>query len=248
MKAQTESHPPVAEPGKKILIIEDDPTFAKILIDLAREQKFKAIWAETADEGMALALQEKPGAIILDVKLPDHSGLSVLDRLKQTSATRHIPVHIVSSEDQVEAALKMGAIGYLIKPVQRDDLIKVFHNLESKITQKIKNVLVVEDDTTQLKSICRLIESQEVQTTQATSGEQAIGQLNKKTFDCMIIDLRLPDMTGFELLEKMTAEDHAHPPVIVYTGQSLSRGDEENLRKYSRSGHHQRGPLSGEVA
>ncbi|MGK0148296.1 response regulator [Pseudomonas putida] len=219
-----------------ILVIEDEPNFARILFDLAHELGYSCLVAQGADEGFELAAQYIPDAILLDMRLPDHSGLTVLQRLKEQASTRHIPVHIISVEDRVEAAMHMGAVGYAVKPTSREQLKEVFARLEAKLTQKLKHILLVEDDDLQRESIARLIGDDDVEITAVAMAQDALALLRENIYDCMIIDLKLPDMLGNELLKRMTAEDiRAFPPVIVYTGRNLTREEEADLLKYSRS-------------
>ncbi len=219
-----------------ILVIEDEPNFARILFDLAHELGYSCLVAQGADEGFELAAQYIPDAILLDMRLPDHSGLTVLQRLKEQASTRHIPVHIISVEDRVEAAMHMGAVGYAVKPTSRDELKEVFARLEAKLTQKLKHILLVEDDDLQRESIARLIGDDDVEITAVAMAQDALELLRENIYDCMIIDLKLPDMLGNELLKRMTAEDiRSFPPVIVYTGRNLTREEEADLLKYSRS-------------
>lgn len=219
-----------------ILVIEDEPNFARILFDLAHELGYSCLVAHGADEGFELAAQYIPDAILLDMRLPDHSGLTVLQRLKEQASTRHIPVHIISVEDRVEAAMHMGAVGYAVKPTSREELKEVFARLEAKLTQKLKHILLVEDDDLQRESIARLIGDDDVEITAVAMAQDALALLRQNIYDCMIIDLKLPDMLGNELLKRMTAEDiRAFPPVIVYTGRNLTREEEADLLKYSRS-------------
>ncbi len=219
-----------------ILVIEDEPNFARILYDLAHELGYSCLVAQGADEGFALAAQFVPDAILLDMRLPDHSGLTVLQRLKEQAGTRHIPVHIISVEDRVEAAMHMGAVGYAVKPTSREELKEVFARLEAKLTQKLKRILLVEDDDLQRESIARLIGDDDVEITAVALAQDALALLRENIYDCMIIDLKLPDMLGNELLKRMTAEDiRSFPPVIVYTGRNLTREEEADLLKYSRS-------------
>jgi CheY-like chemotaxis protein/signal transduction histidine kinase len=219
-----------------VLVIEDEPQFARILHDLAHELQYSCLLAQGADDGFDTAVQYKPDAILLDMRLPDHSGLTVLERLKENPATRHIPVHVVSVEDRKEAALQMGAVGYAMKPTTRDELKDVFSRLEAKLAQKVKRILLVEDDALQRESMSRLIEDVDIEITAVAFGAQALEQLRDTVFDCMIIDLKLPDMDGSELLERMAQEDIcSFPPVIVYTGRNLTRDEEAALLKYSRS-------------
>jgi len=219
-----------------VLVIEDEPQFARILRDLAHELEYSCLLSQNADDGFDTAVQYKPDAILLDMRLPDHSGLTVLERLKENSATRHIPVHVVSVEDRKEAALQMGAVGYAMKPTTREELKDVFSRLEAKLAQKVKRILLVEDDALQRESMSRLIEDVDIEITAVEFGAQALEQLRDTVFDCMIIDLKLPDMDGSELLERMAKEDIcSFPPVIVYTGRNLTRDEEAALLKYSRS-------------
>lgn len=219
-----------------VLVIEDEPQFARILRDLAHELEYSCLLSQNADDGFDTAVQYKPDAILLDMRLPDHSGLTVLERLKENPATRHIPVHVVSVEDRKEAALQMGAVGYAMKPTTREELKDVFGRLEAKLAQKVKRILLVEDDALQRESMSRLIEDVDIEITAVEFGEQALELLRSTVFDCMIIDLKLPDMDGSELLERMAKEDIcSFPPVIVYTGRNLTRDEEAALLKYSRS-------------
>src|SRR5450830_86319 len=219
-----------------ILVVEDEPNFARILFDLAHELGYHCLVAHGADEGYSLAEQYIPDAILLDMRLPDHSGLTVLQRLKEHANTRHIPVHVISVEDRVEAAMHMGAIGYAVKPTTREELKDVFARLEAKLTQKVKRILLVEDDDLQRESIARLIGDDDIEITAVGFAQEALDLLRTNIYDCMIIDLKLPDMLGNELLKRMATEDIcSFPPVIVYTGRNLTRDEEAELRKYSRS-------------
>ncbi|HAA42094.1 MAG TPA: hypothetical protein DCE36_18650 [Pseudomonas sp.] len=219
-----------------ILVVEDEPNFARILFDLAHELGYQCLVAHGADEGYSLAEEYIPDAILLDMRLPDHSGLTVLQRLKEHANTRHIPVHVISVEDRVEAAMHMGAIGYAVKPTTREELKDVFARLEAKLTQKVKRVLLVEDDDLQRDSIARLIGDDDIEITDVGYAQAALELLRTNVYDCMIIDLKLPDMLGNELLKRMATEDIcSFPPVIVYTGRNLTRDEEAELRKYSRS-------------
>jgi CheY-like chemotaxis protein/signal transduction histidine kinase/CHASE3 domain sensor protein len=223
-------------PNRTVLVIEDEPAFARILYDLAHEMDYRCLVAFAADEGLQMAEQYQPSAILLDIRLPDRSGLSVLQLLKDNPRTRHIPVHVVSASDAEEAALHMGAVGFALKPTSRDALLEVFARLEQKFTQKIKRILLVEDDARQRDSVVQLISDEDIEIEAVESGEKALALLRTTIFDCMIIDLKLPDMQGNELLQRMAHEEIASfPPVIVYTGRNLTRAEEADLHKYSRS-------------
>jgi CheY-like chemotaxis protein len=221
---------------RAILIVEDDERFAGVLERLARELEFEPIWVTTGEEALALAESARPSGIVLDVGLPDRSGLSVLDELKRRSSTRHIPVHVVSVSDYTRTALEMGAAGYAIKPVERAELTAALKRLETKFTQTLHRLLVVEDDAVARDSTCRLLAGPDVETVAVGTAAEALAELGTSTFDCMVLDLSLPDRSGFDLLEEMSrSEGAAFPPVIVYTGRSLSRAEEQRLRQLSRS-------------
>lgn len=221
---------------RAVLVIEDDREFARILYNLAREQKYQCLIALNASEGLQLAIEYIPDAILLDIGLPDMSGLAVLQKLKSSALTRHIPVHIVSGADRTEAALQLGAVGYVTKPTSRERLQAVFQTIEGKLSQKMKHVLLVEDDAKQRQAVIHLIADADVEITAVERGAEALELLRTTIFDCMIIDLKLPDMQGHELLQRMSSEELCcFPPVIVYTGRNLTRDEENELLKYSRS-------------
>jgi signal transduction histidine kinase/DNA-binding response OmpR family regulator/CHASE3 domain sensor protein len=226
----------LSDSRRTILVIEDDESFAQILRDLAREMNFRCLVATSAQEALNLARHHVPQAIVLDVGLPDQSGLSVLDILKRDVRTRHVPIHVVSAVDHAHTAMSMGAVGYLLKPVKRQQLADVLSKLEAKLSQDVRRVLVVEDDAVQRDAIRRLLASADVETVGAGTAAECLGYLKEQTFDCMVLDLSLPDASGFTLLETLSAEGiYAFPPVIVYTGHDLSAAEEERLRAYSKS-------------
>jgi CheY-like chemotaxis protein len=221
---------------RSILVIEDDHAFARILRDLLYEQRFRALVATTAAEGLRLAEQFVPSAVLLDINLPDNSGLSVLEHLKRNPGTRHIPVHVVSAMESTQQALEMGAIGYAVKPVKREQLVEAIQKLEQRLEQKLRYVLVVEDVAVQREGIVQLLHAENVNIVSVATGAEALQRLRERTFDCMVLDLTLPDMTGYDVLDKMAAgEAFAFPPVIVYTGRSLERAEEERLGRYASS-------------
>jgi signal transduction histidine kinase/DNA-binding response OmpR family regulator/CHASE3 domain sensor protein len=223
--------------GRRVLlVIEDDESFATILRDLSREMGFRSLVACTAEEALGLAKRYLPSAIILDVGLPDQSGLSVLDRLKRDVQTRHIPIHIVSGADHAQTALSLGAVGYMLKPVKREQLTEVLRKLEARLSQRMHRVLIVEDDPLQREAVAKLLTSHEVETVTAGTAAECLAHLQEQTFDCMVLDLSLPDASGYSLLETLSQETaYAFPPVIVYTGRDLSADDELRLRRYSKS-------------
>ncbi|HZO21010.1 MAG TPA: response regulator, partial [Steroidobacteraceae bacterium] len=222
--------------ARLILIVEDDPAFATILRDLAHEQGFQCIVRYTGADALAAVATYQPKAILLDMNLPDTSGLGILDQLKRDPRMRHIPVHIVSVSDRSQEALAMGAIGYALKPARREQLIEALQRLEAKFSQGMRHVLVVEDDVRQSESIRELLQNGAVQISTAGNAGDALKQLRTTTFDCVVMDLNLPDYSGYQLLRQMAEQEEvAFPPVIVYTGRSLSSEEEQELRRFSRS-------------
>ena len=219
-----------------LLVVEDDESFARILRDLAREMGFRCLVAGTAEEALAVAKEFVPSAVILDIALPDQSGLSVLDRLKRDDQTRHIPIHVVSASDHTQTALSLGAVGYLLKPVKREQLTEVLKKLEDKLSQRMRRILIVEDDPLQREAVGKLLTSHDVETVTAGTAAECLERLREQTYDCMVLDLSLPDASGYSLLETLSREEsYAFPPVIVYTGRDLSVDDEQRLRRYSKS-------------
>src|SRR5690606_8811874 len=174
--------------------------------------------------------------ILLDIGLPDQSGLSVLEKIKRNPTIRHLPVHIISVDDYMQAAYEMGAIGYALKPAARDDLAKAIGRLESVLNTKARRVLIVEDNAPLRESLSVMLAAEDIEITHAGSIAEALDKLSSLTFDCMVMDLMLPDGSGYELLEKISmGGKYAFPPVIVYTGRVLSRDEEQKLRRYSHS-------------
>ena len=222
--------------GRTLLVIEDDAVFARILFDVAHDMHYQCLVTHGATEGLAMAGNYLPDAVLLDLGLPDGSGMAVLQCLKADPATRHIPVHIISGSDRARTALQQGAAGYVTKPATRARLEQIFAQIEGQTTRTTKRVLLVEDDVRQRESVMHLIGDEDVEITAVASGEEAMALLHSVTYDCMIIDLSLPDMQGQELLQRMGTDlVSAFPPVIVYTGRNLTRDEETDLQKYSRS-------------
>ncbi|MEG4216613.1 HAMP domain-containing protein [Microcoleus sp. Pol14C6] len=219
-----------------LLIIEDDVNFARILVDMAQEQGFKGLVALRSDIGLAMAREFKPTAIMLDLNLPVMDGWTVLDRLKHDPSTRHIPVHIVSVEEGRQRSLQLGAIAYLQKPVSREALSKALTDIKGFVERPVKNLLVVEDDETQRLGIVDLIGNHDVSTTAVGSGAEAIETLKSGHFDCVVLDLGLPDMTGFELIEQIKQEATLKSlPLIIYTGKELTRAEETQLKRMAET-------------
>ncbi len=219
-----------------LLIIEDDVTFAKIVMDHGHQKNFKCLIALDGESGLQLAQRFHPDGIILDLNLPEMSGWQVLDELKHNPDTLHIPVHIISGETESLDAFKRGAMGFLTKPIGLDEVDGALQNIEQFISQKIKSLLVVEDDDNLRKSVRKLLEGSDVTISEASSGQAALAQLAQQHFDCMILDLSLPDMSGFELLNRLhSADELPKCPVIVYTGKALTEEENQELMKYADS-------------
>ncbi len=221
---------------RTLLVIEDDPSFAQILLDLSREKGYKCLVANDGETGLHFADYYRPSAIILDVGLPGIDGREVLARLKENRNTRHIPVHFISSNDESLEAMRMGAIGYLTKPASMENLDKAFKKISDLLAKPMKKLLVVEDDEIQQLSIVELIGNSDVQTTAVGSGEEAYQLLRSEPFDCMILDLGLRDMTGFDLLARIRKDDRiSRIPIVIYTARELTREEETELQKYAES-------------
>jgi hypothetical protein len=219
-----------------ILIIEDEATFGRILVGLARDRGFKGLFARSGTEGLALARQYVPDAITLDIGLPDVDGWELLEQLKRDPATKAIPVHVISGEEQWQRALDSGAFAHLQKPATEEALMSAFDNLLGFADASARNVLVIEDDVTQLSAMANLIESGEVTVTAVCTGNEALRALDEGTFDCVIVDLGLPDIDGVSLIEQIKQKPrHENVPVIVYTGRDLVPDEETALRRLSES-------------
>ncbi|ACC73331.1 response regulator [Paraburkholderia phymatum] len=222
--------------ARLILAIEDDLAFAEILRDLTHELDFDFVHASDATTGLTLVRDMQPTAVLLDVGLPDRSGLTVLEWLKNDPATRHIPIHIVSATDHAEKALHLGAVGYTLKPTARTTLEAAIRRLESRLQQRMKRVLVIEDDAAMRESIRALLQSETTEIVVVATLAGALEKLSSTLFDCVVTDLALPDGTGYDLLEQLAADvTHQAMPVIVYTGRMLSGDEEHRLRRYSKS-------------
>lgn len=222
--------------GRLILAVEDDATFAEALVVLAHELDFDCVVASTAEEALALASELRPNGILLDIGLPDVSGLSVLERLKRNPDTRHIPVHVVSAMERGQVARELGAIGFAIKPTTRERLVTAIEQLEQTSQRDMRRLLIVEDDNELRHNLELLLGRDQLQIVAVGTLAGALEQLSTVTFDCMVMDLSLPDGSGYDLLEHMAGNDDVgFPPVIVYTGRALSREEEQRLRRYSKS-------------
>jgi CheY-like chemotaxis protein len=225
-------------PGDRVmLVIDDDQEFARMAVDAAHSRGFKGLIALRGEQGLALAHEYKPDAVLLSLQLPITDGGLVLEHLKRHPETRHIPVHVMSDADRRQDVLRTGAVGYLEKPVGRETLESAFEEIATFIERRVKNLLVVEDDDVERKAVVELIGSgDDVEITPVASGDEAEKALEEKPYDCMVLDLKLPDGSGFALLEKIKKDErHRQMPVIVHTGKDLTRREETRLKKYAEA-------------
>jgi CheY-like chemotaxis protein len=217
-----------------LLIIEDDEAFGRTLLGMVREHNFRGVVANTGAQGLEFARTLRPQAITLDLRLPDMDGWVVLDQLKHNPETRHIPVHVISGAENLSRGLECGAIAMLQKPVSSEALEDALGSIERFIERRVRRLLVVEDDETQRKSIVELIASgddDDLATTAVDSGEAALEALSKERYDCMVLDLKLPGISGFELIKRVKEHtDWRRTPIIVYTGKELTREEDTELR------------------
>jgi HAMP domain-containing protein/CheY-like chemotaxis protein/signal transduction histidine kinase len=222
----------LGENDRILLIVEDDKHFAQVLLSIAHERGYKAIVAHSGEAALALTTKYKPDAISLDVRLPEMDGWTVLDRLKHDPRFRHIPVNVISVDEQRQRGLKQGAVAWLQKPVSKEALSEAFQHLQEIVERKTKSLLIVEDNQTQRESMIELIGSEDVEIKAVSSGQEALAALESMPIDCLVLDLQLPDMAGFELLEKIRLDlKLTELPIIVYTGRDLSKREETELRK-----------------
>ncbi|WP_181298936.1 HAMP domain-containing protein [Pseudomonas sp. Q2-TVG4-2] len=219
----------IAEGDRVMLIIEDDPHFGRILRDFAKERGFKALVALQGQNGLALARQYRPDAITLDIQLPDMSGWAVLDQLKHDSATRHIPVHVISVDGEEERGRSQGALATLAKPADEAELSRAFARIDEFLLRKVKNLLVLEGDLVERERIINVIGNGDVKITTAINGTEAFDKLRQTHFDCMVLDPGSDD--GFEVIEKIKADpDLRSLPIVVYTARELTGEEAKRLQ------------------
>ncbi len=219
-----------------LLVIEDDPHYARILLGLARDKGFKGLVATKGVQGLALARQYIPTAISLDIFLPDMLGWTVLNQLKLDPSTRHIPVQIVSLEEERQHGLSRGAFAFLVKEPTTAALEVAFDKIKAFSGPRTKRLLVVEDNDIERKAVVELLGGKDIEIVEAACGDEAFATMRTTPVDCIVLDLRLPDMTGFEWLDKVKASpDLAHIPVVVFTGKDLSRQEQKKLNLMAKS-------------
>ncbi|MGB6452204.1 MAG: response regulator, partial [Steroidobacteraceae bacterium] len=219
-----------------LLIVEDDPHYARVLLSLARDHGFKGLVAKTGAEALALARKHKPTAVSLDVFLPDMLGWTVLNQLKRDPATRHVPVQILTVEEERQYGLERGAFSYMNKPLTTDGLEAALERIKTFSKQRVRQLLVVEDDPAEQMSIAELIRHDDVEITAVGTGRDALDAMRSRDFDCIVLDLKLPDMSGFELLSEAQVDERLRTtPIVVFTGRELTDAEENELRKKAKS-------------
>jgi HAMP domain-containing protein/CheY-like chemotaxis protein/predicted transcriptional regulator len=225
------------EPGDTVLlIVEDDPHYARILMDLAHDQRFKVLVAMRGEDALELAYEYRPTAVSLDVFLPDMLGWTVLSQLKQNPQTRHIPVQIVTLDEDRQHGLARGAFSFVTKPTSTEGVRAALSRIKEYAEPRKKRLLVVEDNPAEQMSIAELLGHEDVDIVAVGSGAEALDALHQQAADCIVLDLRLPDMSGFEVLEKLKADEQlCDIPVVVFTGRELSAEEDAQLHTMARS-------------
>ncbi|URD71144.1 response regulator [Leptospira borgpetersenii] len=226
----------IVEGDKILLIVEDDLKFASILLKQANEKGFRGISAATGEDGLVLARKHKPHAILLDLDLPGMDGHAVLNELKADQSVRHIPVHIISAKEYSLKLIRDGAVEYIKKPVNKKQLDEAFNRIEHFISRKMKNLLIIEDDENSRRTTRKLIGNDDVKCFEASSGKEALSVYSENHFDCIVLDIGLPDMSGFDLIREMEKiKEKQIPPIIIYTGGELTKEESKELQEYSES-------------
>jgi CheY-like chemotaxis protein len=219
-----------------LLIVEDDPHYARILADLARDNGFKILIATRGGDALELIEQYRPTAISLDIFLPDTIGWNILGHLKQNPATRHIPVQILTSDDDRQHGFARGAYSFLTKPSSTEDLENAFGKIREYLDRPRKRLLVVEDNSAEQMSIRELLGHDDVEINTVGSGSECLQALRDQPADCVVLDLRLPDMTGFDVLKQIGSDPKlADTPVVVFTGREISAEEDAQLHMMARS-------------
>jgi len=225
------------EPGDTILlIVEDDPHYARVLIDLARDKGFKVLVAARGTEALDLAKQFQPTAVSLDVFLPDMLGWTVLSQLKHNPLTRHIPVQIITLDEDRQHALARGAFAYVSKPTTTEGVAAALSQIKEYAKPRRKRLLIVEDNAAEQMSIRELLDHDDIEIVTTDTGAGALSTLRENPCDCVVLDLRLPDMSGFEVLDNIRHDESlSNVPVIVFTGRELSVEEDAELHTMARS-------------
>jgi CheY-like chemotaxis protein/signal transduction histidine kinase/HAMP domain-containing protein len=224
-------------PGDTILlIVEDDPHYARVLIDLARDKGFKVLVASRGAEALELAKQFQPAAVSLDVFLPDMLGWTVLSQLKHNPLTRHIPVQIITLDEDRQHALARGAFSFVNKPTTTEGVSAALSQIKEYAKPRRKRLLIVEDNAAEQMSITELLGHDDIEILTADTGADALSTLRNQPCDCVVLDLRLPDMSGFEVLDRLRNDESlSNVPVVVFTGRELSAEEDAELHTMARS-------------
>jgi HAMP domain-containing protein/signal transduction histidine kinase/DNA-binding response OmpR family regulator len=226
----------ISEGDLVLLVVEDDPHYATVLADLARYHDFKILIASRGADALALAAEYKPAAITLDVFLPDMLGWSILGQLKQNPETRHIPVQMVTLEEDRQHGLSRGAFSFLTKPADGPELSAAIAKIKTFTEPRRKRLLIVEDNEAEQLSISELLGHNDIHITALSNGADALAFLRQEACDCVVLDLKLPDMTGFEVLEQIRDDEGLRDlPVVVFTGRELSAEEDARLHSMARS-------------
>ncbi len=225
------------EPGDTILlIVEDDPHYARVLVDLARDKGFKVLVAARGSEALDLAKQYQPTAVSLDVFLPDMLGWTVLSQLKHNPLTRHIPVQIITLDEDRQHALARGAFSFVSKPTTTEGVSAALSQIKEYAKPRRKRLLIVEDNVAEQMSIRELLEHDDIEIVTTDTGAGALSTLRESPCDCVVLDLRLPDMSGFDVLDSIRNDDSlSDVPVVVFTGRELSVEEDAELHTMARS-------------
>jgi CheY-like chemotaxis protein/signal transduction histidine kinase/HAMP domain-containing protein len=235
-EAATDDRYLIAPGDPSILVVEDDGDFASAVAALARERNLKVIISENGNAALTLARDYTPTAIFLDIDLPDIDGFTVLDRLKRDPRTRHIPVHILSVSNERERGLRQGAISYLVKPVSRERMSEEMRRVQQYLNRGKRRLLIVEDDALQREQVVSLLADGDIEVTAVENGAAALEALDAMQVDCMVLDLTLPDIDGFALLERIGANAAWRDiPVVVYTAKDLSRQEIARLSAVAKT-------------
>ena len=226
----------IREGDPVLMVVEDDPHYARVLMGLARDKGFKVVVALRGQQALSLAREFKLTAVTLDVFLPDMLGWTVLNNLKLDPKTRHVPVQMISVEEERQHGLSHGAFAYMVKPSTTDELSAALDRIKTFAAPRTKRLLVVEDNERESQSIVALLQHNDLEITTVASGQEALHLMQDRHFDCCVLDLRLPDMTGFELLDKIQAEASLRDvPIVVFTGKELSPDEEKHLKSVAKS-------------
>jgi HAMP domain-containing protein/CheY-like chemotaxis protein len=219
-----------------LLVVEDDPHYARVLRDLARDEGFKVLAATRGSEALALAREFHPTAVSLDIFLPDMLGWTVLNHLKQDAGTRHIPVQMLTLDEDRQHGLARGAFAFVTKPASTEGLQAALGRMRDYATSRRKHLLVVEDNPAEQLSIRELLGHEDIALSVAATGQEALDALEQQQFDCVVLDLRLPDMSGFEILEHFRdTPSLCDLPVVVFTGKELTPEEDARLHTLARS-------------